>query len=110
VRLLDLAPEKILFDGEKYRTTSYNKVLDWIFQNTNELQKKKTEGSDEKSVSSVSVPGAGIEPAQHCCHWCLRPARLPIPPSGQNMSCGLAVLQVMQSYNNRTGCENIKNF
>ena len=28
------------------------------------------------------VPGAGIEPAQHCCHWCLRPARLPIPPSG----------------------------
>jgi hypothetical protein len=29
------------------------------------------------------VPGAGIEPAQHCCHWCLRPARLPIPPSGQ---------------------------
>ena len=28
------------------------------------------------------VPGAGIEPAQHCYHWCLRPARLPIPPSG----------------------------
>ncbi len=28
------------------------------------------------------VPGAGIEPAQPCGHWCLRPARLPIPPSG----------------------------
>jgi site-specific DNA recombinase len=55
-------PEKMLFDGEKYRTTSYNKVLDWIFQNTNELQKEKTEGSDEKPVSSVSVPGAGLEP------------------------------------------------
>ena len=78
-------PEKILFDGENYRTNSYNKVLDWIFQNTNELQKEKTEGSDVKSVSSVSVPGAGIEPAQHCCHWCLRPARLPIPPSGRNL-------------------------
>ncbi len=31
----------------------------------------------------IFVPGAGIEPAQHRCHWCLRPARLPIPPSGQ---------------------------
>jgi site-specific DNA recombinase len=78
-------PEKIHFDGENYRTTSYNKVLDWMFQNTNELQKKKTEGSDKKSISSVSVPGAGIEPAQHCCHWCLRPARLPIPPSGRQL-------------------------
>ena len=32
---------------------------------------------------SVFVPGAGIEPAQPCGHWFLRPARLPIPPSGQ---------------------------
>ncbi len=39
------------------------------------------------------VPGAGIEPAQHCCHWCLRPARLPIPPSGHNRSCSHAVLR-----------------
>ena len=31
---------------------------------------------------SVSVPGVGLEPTQHCCYWCLRPARLPIPPSG----------------------------
>jgi hypothetical protein len=28
------------------------------------------------------VPRAGIEPARICIHWCLRPARLPIPPSG----------------------------
>lgn len=28
------------------------------------------------------VPGAGVEPARYCYHWCLRPARLPIPPSG----------------------------
>jgi site-specific DNA recombinase len=75
-------PEKIHFDGENYQTDSYNKVLDWIFQNTNDLQDKKKEETDKKPVSSVSVPGAGIEPAQHCYHWCLRPARLPIPPSG----------------------------
>ena len=28
------------------------------------------------------VPGAGVEPARILLHWCLRPARLPIPPSG----------------------------
>ena len=32
----------------------------------------------------IIVPGAGVEPARHCCHWCLRPTRLPIPPSGQS--------------------------
>ena len=47
---------------------------------------------------SFSVPGAGIEPAQHCCHWCLRPARLPIPPSGRvghavMRLCSLAVCE-----------------
>ena len=75
-------PEKIHFDGENYRTNSYNKVLEYIFQETNVLKGEKKEETDEKSVSSVSVPGAGIEPAQPCGHWCLRPARLPIPPSG----------------------------
>ena len=59
--LLDsMFPEKIEFDGEKYRTNSYNKVLEWIFQNTNDLQNKKTEEQDQKSLSSVSVPGAGL--------------------------------------------------
>jgi hypothetical protein len=61
---------------------SYNQVLEWMFQNTNDLQNKKTEDKDKKSLSSVSVPGAGIEPAQNCFYWCLRPARLPVPPSG----------------------------
>ncbi len=28
------------------------------------------------------VPRAGVEPARTCVHWCLRPARLPIPPPG----------------------------
>jgi hypothetical protein len=47
---------------------------------------KRDESARSRSHSrSFSVPGAGIEPAQHCCHWCLRPARLPIPPSGLPM-------------------------
>ena len=35
-----------------------------MLQNTNELEKEKTEELDHKSLSSVSVPGAGIEPAR----------------------------------------------
>ncbi len=34
-------PEKIQFDGENYRTNSYNKVLEWIFHNPNDLYNKK---------------------------------------------------------------------
>ncbi len=29
------------------------------------------------------VPGTGLEPAHPCGHWSLKPARLPIPPSGR---------------------------
>jgi hypothetical protein len=53
-------PEKILSDGENYRTNSYNKVLYWIFQNTNELHEQKKEGIDKKSIPFVSVPLTGL--------------------------------------------------
>ena len=56
-------PEKIEFDGEKYRTNSYNKVLDLIFQQTNELRGDKKEKGERFSSFSHSVPRAGIEPA-----------------------------------------------
>jgi hypothetical protein len=59
---------------------------------------------------SFLVPGAGIEPAQHCCHWCLRPARLPIPPSGLICHAVVQVIQVLRSFIKRTACENRKNF
>ncbi len=42
------------------RLGSYNKVLEWIFQNTNDLHNKKTEEQDQKSLSSVSVPRTGL--------------------------------------------------
>ena len=35
-----------------------------------------------KQLSKGVVPRAGIEPARTFVHWCLRPTRLPIPPSG----------------------------
>ena len=52
-----------------------------LIQN-NHLQGYETEKSPEKTEDFDSVPGAGVEPAQPRGHWCLRPARLPIPPSG----------------------------
>ena len=42
-------PEKIEFDGKTYRTNSYNKVLDLIYQQTNELR-----GVVKKSGESFS--------------------------------------------------------
>ncbi len=86
IKLLgSMFPEKIEFDGKNYRTKAYNKMLDLIFQETKHLQGYKTEKSSEKSEDFDSVPGAGVEPAQPCGHWCLRPARLPIPPSGHSI-------------------------
>lgn len=49
-------PEKIEFDGIKYRTKSYNKVLDLIFQQTNELRGDKKEKGERFSSFSNSVP------------------------------------------------------
>ena len=36
----------------------------------------------ESTLRGFWVPGAGVEPAHPFGHWCLRPTRLPIPPSG----------------------------
>ncbi|MDH6343327.1 hypothetical protein M2480_001316 [Parabacteroides sp. PFB2-12] len=51
-------PEKIEFDGESYRTNSYNKVLDLIYQQTNELCSKE---KADKLDLSASVPRAGTK-------------------------------------------------
>jgi len=54
-------PEKILFDGENYRTNSYNKVLDWIFQNTNVLQEQKK----KKQIKNLFLPSLYPEPGSN---------------------------------------------
>ena len=41
------------------------------------------------------VPRAGVEPARACTHGCLRPARLPIPPSGQLLNCDTKVAFIL---------------
>ena len=50
-------PEKLSFDGKIYQTKKLNRVLDAIYQQTNELRghKKKNE-TNEKSFVSLSTP------------------------------------------------------
>ena len=55
-------PEKFEFDGETYRTNSYNKVLDVIYLQTNELRGQKKRDSSDFSEKSLQVPPQGLEP------------------------------------------------
>lgn len=49
-------PEKIEFDGETYRTTKYNQVLDLIFQNSSQLGEIKKGESEDSPTEFNSVP------------------------------------------------------
>ena len=51
---------------------------------------KKRGGSSDSP--RCFVPRAGVEPARVLPHWCLRPTRLPIPPSGLKSGTKLAQL------------------
>ena len=57
-------PEKIEFDGKKYRTKSYNKVLDLIHEQTNELRGETEKKKGRSELLPNSVPRAGVEPAR----------------------------------------------
>lgn len=49
-------PNKIEFDGKEYRTNSYNKVLDAIFQETNTLKGKKKKKRVKISLLPFQCP------------------------------------------------------
>lgn len=49
-------PEKIEFDGKKYRTKEYNKILDVIYHETKHLRGEEEEKKEEDYSSSNSVP------------------------------------------------------
>ena len=59
--LSSMFPQKIEFDGEKYRTQSYNQVLDLIFQETNKLRGYGEKESEKTEADSHSVPRPRIE-------------------------------------------------
>ena len=47
------------------------------------LKEERLKYLNIKYLSLFLVPRPGVEPGWMLLHWCLRPARLPIPPSGQ---------------------------
>lgn len=49
-------PEKIEFDGKEYRTTSFNKVLDLIFQETMQLQGYELKKRRNLTISPTLYP------------------------------------------------------
>ena len=55
-------PEKIEFDGIRYRTKSYNKVLDLIYQETKELRTGRIESGASFDTHPATVPRPGLEP------------------------------------------------
>ena len=59
--LSSMFPQKIEFDGEKYRTHDYHKVLDLIFQETNKLRGYGEKESEKSVEVSHSVPRPRIE-------------------------------------------------
>ena len=62
IKLLgSIFPEKIEFDGKNYRTNGYNKVLDLIYQQTNELREPQKKIGERIDSFSNSVPRAEIE-------------------------------------------------
>ena len=65
IKLLgSMFPEKIEFDGKNYRTKSYNKMLDIIYQETKQLQGHKKKKSPKNTGDFGRVSKAGLEPAR----------------------------------------------
>jgi site-specific DNA recombinase len=79
-----LFPSGILYDREKdgFRTPEINEVAVVTATISSEILGKKNGTLGLDNLKSRSVPSAGLEPACPRRHWCLRPARLPIPPAG----------------------------
>ena len=63
IRLLgSIFNEEIQFDGENYRTSNFNSMLGFIYQNSSELQGKTEADSPDISGKSALVARRGIEP------------------------------------------------
>ena len=53
-------PEKIVFDGKQHQTKNMNRVLDVIYQQTNELRGHKNKNeTNEKSFVSLGTQSRG---------------------------------------------------
>jgi site-specific DNA recombinase len=76
-------PEKLIFDGFKYRTARLNEAIELIYSLDKGFSQNKNGQTESIFDLSTLVPRTGFEPAHPCerCH--LKAVRLPISPSGQ---------------------------
>ncbi len=79
-----LFPEGLAYDSkiDHYRTPVLNRVIALIADLSMGLGENKSRTSLFYEEKSGSVPEVGVEPTRPLSHRCLRPTRLPIPPSG----------------------------
>ncbi len=75
-------PEKLVFDGERYRTVRVNEAARLIYAIDKGFSENKNGQAEENFNLSALVPRTGIEPALPCDNQILSLARLPVPPSG----------------------------
>ena len=63
IRLLgSIFDEEIEFDGKNYRTSNFNSVLGYIYENANELRGQNKTDSPVFTGKSALVAPRGIEP------------------------------------------------
>ena len=74
-------------DMIRYKRIYYDVIIAYIIRYINEKRR-------EVNFSPSWYPDPGSN-RDGLLHWCLRPARLPIPPSGQIPPCLFAVAKVL---------------
>ena len=62
--LSSILAEKLELTGKKYRTPTLKPGFSHIYQSINKLHKRRTKKGEPMSELSLSVPGAGLEPAR----------------------------------------------
>ena len=62
--LSSILSEKLELRGEKYRTPTLKPGFNHIYQSINTLQERRKKKGEPVSELSLSVPGAGLEPAR----------------------------------------------
>ncbi len=76
-------PEKLVFDGECFRTARVNEAVQLIFNVDKAFAKNKNGQIEEKFDLSSKVPRNGFEPSHPCERCDLNTVRLPISPPGR---------------------------
>ena len=83
-------PEKIEFDGKNIEPNPTTKCLTLSISKPMSYEETKKKKEKDFRLSPIQYPEPGSN-RHGLPHWCLRPARLPIPPSG--LKSGAKILE-----------------